>query len=147
MRKNTGEVKMGSIGGCTEGYFFNGEKYTGTVYWEFDDIIGSEFEVKDGLKHGLEQEFLADGRVTSAINYEEGQEEGIGKYFYESGKLKEEIFYEQGLPIWSNTYDEDGNLTERYDINKDSFEYKTVERYREARKEAREKARDQENGT
>ena len=101
------------------------------------DILGSEFEVKDGVKHGLDKEFVASGQITSVINYEEGQEEGIGKYFYESGKLKEEIYFEMGSMIWSNTYDEDGNLTDRYDINKDSFEYKSLQYYKEARAKER----------
>lgn len=132
MRVEISEITVGGDSNI-EIFYFNGEKFTGIIYWQVNDFVGSEFQVKNGVKDGLEKEFLANGIISSEINYEEGQEEGIGKYFYESGKLKDRIYFEMGSIVWSETYDETGNLLERDEIDKNSFEYKSLQRHKEER--------------
>ena len=137
MRKEVTDLTVNMPDGQTEIFYFDCKPYNGTVYWDADGIVGTEFEVKNGLKDGLEQEYLAGGIVISAINYKDGQEEGIGKYFYKSGKLKEEIYFQMGEIIWSKTYDEDGKCINKYEIDKESSSYRRLQFYLDARERKR----------
>lgn len=115
VKRKLSELEIKMIGAQPEGFFFNGEPYTGFVVWEFNNIVGMEFEVKDGLKDGLQKDFLADGTVTHETKYKNSMEDGICKEYFQDGKLKEEMYFEMGDLIWSNVYDESGKLIERYE--------------------------------
>jgi antitoxin component YwqK of YwqJK toxin-antitoxin module len=127
VRKEQATLDVQSMFGADEAFFFEGQPYTGTAYWQCNGFVGSEFEVRDGLKHGAEREFFGSGAVESLTNFEQGQEHGLGQYFYASGMLKEEIRFEIGSLIWSNTYDEAGLLTERFEIDTKSSDYRRLQ--------------------
>lgn len=76
------------------GQFKNGtaEKFTGVVYGEFSDAIGQhtyEYEIVDGIPHGLRKEWDTNGNLYMEITYNEGQKIRRRKW-NEKGELIEE---------------------------------------------------------
>lgn len=97
-----------------ETYYLEGEKVTGKVYFETNGYYNFDFEVENGVKNGLENEFSKSGAVIKTQNYKNGMEEGEGKEFYESGKVKEELLFEKGELVSSSEFDDEGQLIDTY---------------------------------
>lgn len=101
----------------SETFSHSGEKVNGTVFSKYNSFCSLEFEVKDGVKDGVEKEYN-NQVLTKLTNWKGGMEEGICNEYFASGNLKEEMFFEKGDLIWSNVYDESGQVVKRYDVNK-----------------------------
>lgn len=105
-------------------FLFNGEKINGVIFCQYNSFCSFEFEVKNGLKDGVEKEYLNNLILTKSTNYKNGMEEGESKEYFDSGNLKEEMYFEKGELIWSNVYDESEQIIERYEIDKNNFQSK-----------------------
>ena len=55
-----------------------------------------EFQVKNGLKHGVAKWYYYDGQLYRETPYENDKRHGIEKDYYENGLLREETPYENG---------------------------------------------------
>ncbi len=116
--------------GQVEVFFLNSEKYKGIIYELFDGNIVSEFEVVDGFKNGYEKIFFQNGIIESESFYKKGLLDGLTKNYSITGELQEEVFFEFGVCLWYKLYDEKGHIRERFDIDKNSSDYKLLEAFR-----------------
>lgn len=116
--------------GDIEKYYLNGQLYTGIIYEELGNHIVSEFEIKDGVKHGTEAVFDENGGIQETWTFKNGREDGSAKEYSETGKLLHEQFFEKGICLWSKSYDESGQVTAQYEIDKKSPEYIVLENWR-----------------
>ena len=114
MRINMNDVDV-QIENDVETFYLNNEKINGTIYCQYNSFCSFEVEVKDGVKNGVEKEYLNNEILTKTVHYKNGMEEGIGKEYDDAGKLKEEMYFEKGDLLWSKIYDENGKVTEHYE--------------------------------
>ncbi|KGN77396.1 hypothetical protein HW49_10240 [Porphyromonadaceae bacterium COT-184 OH4590] len=116
--------------GQVEVFFLNSEKYKGIVYEILDGKVVSEFEVVEGLKNGYERIFFQNGIIESESFYKKGLLDGLTKNYCITGELQEEAFFEFGICLWYKLYDEKGYIKEKFDIDKNSSDYKLLEAFR-----------------
>jgi antitoxin component YwqK of YwqJK toxin-antitoxin module len=112
-------------------HFYNGEIFTGTVFdnWGTSNIVKTEYTVLNGKQEGNEKCYFENGKPESETQYKNGLEDGLSIIYTGDGNIAEKIFFEKGIMIWSEVY-EDDNLMSRYDLEKDSSDYKALERLR-----------------
>lgn len=106
------------------------------------DEVGGWYYVTDtGLPYtGVLYELYANGQLAYEGKYEDGYKMGLQNYWFENGQTEEKNFscwdwphghcqswnedgrlvfeaeYKYGYCLWSNTYDEKGNILDSYDI-------------------------------
>ena len=100
-----------------ETFYHNGEKMNGIVFSQYNSFCSLEFEVKNGVKDGIEKEYLNNETLTKLTTWKDGMEEGVCKEYFDSGKLREEMLFRKGGLISSNLYDENGQLIKHYEID------------------------------
>jgi len=107
-----------------------------------DDVGGWYFVSENGEPYsGVLFEMYSNGRMAYEGKYEDGYKMGYQTYWYENGQLKENTFscwdnphgpckawsetgdivfeaeYNYGYKLWSNTYDNLGELVDKYQID------------------------------
>lgn len=117
-----------SLEGQVEIFYYHSQKYCGSIFEMFNDYIASEFEVKDGLKNGIEKVYFNDGNIESISEYKNGLLDGVTKNYYETGELQEESFFEFGICVSHKIYSKDGRIQEEYAINSNSSELVTLKK-------------------
>jgi antitoxin component YwqK of YwqJK toxin-antitoxin module len=117
--------------GQIEIFYYRSHKYNGIIVEIFKGHTVSEFEVREGIKNGFEKTYFDNGCIESYSEYKNGLLDGLTKNYYETGELKEDAVFEFGICISHKLYGTDGCMKEEYVINKDSSEYKILERFRE----------------
>ena len=94
-------------------FFYNSKKYSGRIYGKDNKMLTLEFNVLNGLYHGLYQEFYENGFIKKEINYNKGVLQGYERTFFKNGKLSESINYNDGnFHGVRNVYWENGMLKE-----------------------------------
>ncbi|HEX8325914.1 MAG TPA: hypothetical protein VF629_00120 [Hymenobacter sp.] len=101
----------------------NGQPYSGTVYEMSQGRTDVEYEVFNGVKHGIETEFYPDGKIQSVSQYIGNLLDGPLINYYESGAVEEKAIFEKGVCVRSTSYDENGQVVEEYTISEESPEY------------------------
>jgi antitoxin component YwqK of YwqJK toxin-antitoxin module len=130
MKIELNELEIELDGHQVEVFYYDSKKYNGIVFEKFDSYIASEFEVKDGLKNGIETLYYKNGVKESCSEYKNGLLDGLTKNYYETGELEEEVIFEYGICVSHKLYDKNGNIKEEKEIDKNSFDYKLLEKYR-----------------
>ncbi|RZJ90227.1 MAG: hypothetical protein EOO60_09185 [Hymenobacter sp.] len=109
----------------------DGTPYTGMVYEALaHGYVTTEYEVKDGLKDGMEREFYSDGSVEHVVPYRYGLLHGEVIYYYSDGTPKEKSVFEYGILLEEFEWDEFGNLINHRLVPVDSAAFQKVVRLR-----------------
>lgn len=109
----------------------DGSPYTGIVFEALPSgSITTEYEVKDGLKDGVEKEYYSEGQPESITHYRKGYLHGDVIYYYPDGNKKEKSVFEYGLRREVSEWDEAGTLTRHSAINETDGNYKLLEKLR-----------------
>jgi antitoxin component YwqK of YwqJK toxin-antitoxin module len=86
--------------------------YTGVVLETLPSgYITTAYEVKDGLKDGVEKEFFSADEVEHVAHYRKGFLHGEVVYYYPEGGPKEKSVFEYGICLEEFQWDETGKLT------------------------------------
>jgi antitoxin component YwqK of YwqJK toxin-antitoxin module len=113
-------------------YRLRGALYSGRVNETRNGRLASTFSALDGYKNGEELIFGDSGELEGRLHYSSGAASGRFEYFHPGGALQEEASFEHGICLSSITYDPLGVVTQRYELSKESFEYRQLERHRRA---------------
>jgi hypothetical protein len=116
-----GEVPIFRLGGAL---------YSGRVNESRKGRLASTFHVLNGYKDGEELIFGESGSLEGKLHYAAGVVSGKAQYFRADGSLQEEATFELGVCLSSTVYDAQGAVQSRFDLAKDSFEYRQLERLR-----------------
>jgi antitoxin component YwqK of YwqJK toxin-antitoxin module len=127
MELNDFDIKLD---GQDEIFYYNSQKYNGIIFENFNGNIASEFEIKNGVKNGIEKVYFENGNTENISEYKNGLLHGLTKNYYENGKLEEEAIFEFGICLSHKLYDENGNIKEEFTLNKNSSDYKILEVFR-----------------
>ncbi len=114
-------------------YRRHGVLFSGRVNEIRNGKCASTFCVRDGYKNGEELVYSESGELAGRLHYEAGLVSGRVEYFHPGGALQEEAKFELGICLSSTTYDPGGIVTQRYELPKDSFEYRQLERSRKSK--------------
>ena len=121
-----------SLDGEVPVYRLRGALYSGRVNETRNGRLASTFTASHGYKDGEESIFGDSGELTGRLHYSGGVVSGRVEYFHPGGALEEEADFEHGICLRSTTYDPTGAVVERYELSKDSFDHRQLERYRRA---------------
>jgi antitoxin component YwqK of YwqJK toxin-antitoxin module len=109
----------------------NGFPYTGVVFEALPSgSLTAEFEVKDGLKHGVDTEYYSEGYPESISHYREGWLHGEVTYYYPGGGPKEKSVFEYEILTEQFQWDEAGNLLHHRAFGENDENFKLLERMR-----------------
>lgn len=114
-------------------YRHRGALYSGRVNEIRNGKLASTFSVLNGYKDGEELIFGAGGELEGRLHYSGGVTSGRVEYVHPGGALTEEADFEQGICLSSTTYDPAGVVTQRWELSKDSFDHRQLERHRQGR--------------
>ena len=107
-------------------YFLDGKVFTGRVNEIRSGEIASTFTVLDGYKDGQEIIYSDTGSVEGKLNFSNGLLNGRVEHYYPNGNLEDEAEFELGVCVASVSYDEAGEETERFVLDKSSPEYQRL---------------------
>jgi hypothetical protein len=96
-RHPTGSIKSAS--------YFLGEEKVGYREWFDDGQLDFEYALREGIKHGPEYHFCANGQLLEKETYRHGRLHGTGKQWSESGRLlvSWRLVNGRGLDLWCDT--------------------------------------------
>jgi hypothetical protein len=109
-------------------FYHNSQKYTGTIFEEFDNCMISKFEVKNGIKNGISKTYFENGNVKSFSEYKNGLLDGLTINYSESGDSQKEAIFERGICIYYKLYDAvTGKVEEQFSMMNDKDKTKEIE--------------------
>ena len=109
----------------------DGTLFTGLVYEALPSgSLTAEYEVKDGLKDGVDKEYYAEGVLECLSHYRKGELHGDVVYYYPNGTMKEKSVFEYGICTEEFVWDEDGKLVHHSVLAPDNFQFTVLERRR-----------------
>ena len=92
-----------------------------------DGKVQWEAEVKDGRINGIEKEYYPSGQIEQINQVKDNTICGISREFHENGKLMSECIVIRNFLVKSITYNEDGEIIERYDMPFEDMPYSDKE--------------------
>jgi len=113
----------------------NGTPFTGVGIDHYrSGSIRAITNYKDGLEHGLIQEWAEDGNLAGECHARRGMKHGIERKWYPSGKIRSESDFEWGIELYLIEYDDNGNVVRKREIDKDdpNSNYKILLKFRDA---------------
>jgi antitoxin component YwqK of YwqJK toxin-antitoxin module len=134
MKLELNEFDIELAGHQIEIFYYNSKKYNGIVFENFNGKIATEFNVKNGLKNGTETVYFNNGNIECISEYKNGLLDGSTKIYYETGELQEESIFEYGICVSHKLYSINGSIKEEFTIDKNSFDYKSLEIFRKNNK-------------
>lgn len=109
----------------------DGRAYTGIVFEALPSgSLTAEYEVKNGLKDGIEKEYYSEGCIESITHYREGHWHGEVVYYYPEGAPKEKSVFEYGILTEEFQWDAAGNLVHHRVFGENDANFKLLERLR-----------------
>jgi len=110
----------------------DGSRYTGIVFEALSSgYVTAEYEIKNGIKDGIEKEFYGDGSVECLAHFRQGLLHGEVTYFYGDGIPKEKSVFEYGIWLEGFEWDESGNLINHNRLDPVSARFEKVRKLRE----------------
>lgn len=110
-----------------------GVPFTGVAYsLHPDGGLASEEEFRDGLPWGTAREWSRSGGLLSESEWLRGVIHGAEREWDEAGRLRAEIVCEYGVVLRQRAWDEQGALTEDYEIEETSSDFELLQRFRRA---------------
>jgi antitoxin component YwqK of YwqJK toxin-antitoxin module len=110
----------------------NDVPFTGTVYETLPSgSITAEFEVKEGLKYGIEKDYYSEGVIERIAHYREGQLHGDVIYYYPNGIQKEKSVFEYDICTEEFEWDENGVLIHHEVLELEQFQRTMLARLRQ----------------
>lgn len=94
-------------------YFYQGRPVTAVVYDGDPEEGYAETEFRDGLQNGKSVITEAAGSVSEVAWYRQGMLHGINRKFRADGTLESATGYEYGVPIWVIQFEVDGATVAR----------------------------------
>lgn len=92
---------------------YRGEPFTGEAVETIGDQLLFQVFYVDGIPHGPDREWWADGPIKSEGQVNYGVPAGIWRTWHHNGQLaSEQEFDDEGDPIETRTWDESGNPIE-----------------------------------
>lgn len=109
----------------------DGHPYTGIVFEALPSgSLTAEYEVKEGLKHGVDTEYYSEGHPESISHYREGHVHGDVTYYYPGGGPREKSVFEYGILTEEFAWDEAGGLQHHRAFGEEDANFKLLERLR-----------------
>lgn len=109
----------------------DGSPYTGVVFEALPSgSLTAEYEVKEGLKDGVDKEYYSEGYPESITHYHQGHLHGEVIYYYPGGAQKERSIFEYGICTEEFEWDEAGKLLHHSAIGEDDENCKLLEKLR-----------------
>ena len=109
----------------------NSVPFTGVVYEALSSgSLTAEYELKKGLKDGIEKDYYSEGVLERLAHYREGQLHGAVIYYYPNGQPKEKSVFEYDICIEEFEWDENGVLTHHEVLELEKFQRTILERLR-----------------
>jgi hypothetical protein len=109
----------------------DGSPYTGLVYEALaNGYVTTEYEVKNGLKDGVEQEFYAADHVAHVAHYWQGLLHGEVRYYYPEGGVREKSVFAYGICLEEFEWDETGALTHHQVLDLPAYQHVLLQHYR-----------------
>ncbi|MGV9409186.1 toxin-antitoxin system YwqK family antitoxin [Nocardia sp. NPDC003693] len=89
---------------------YRGEPFTGEVVETIGDQLLSQVFYVDGVQHGADREWWADGPLKSEGEVRHGRAVGTFREWHHNGQLaREKQFNERGRLVSVTTWDDEGN--------------------------------------
>lgn len=111
-------------------YTYNGQRFTGVGYEEEPERGLSEISYVDGVQEGPSRDWYPSGQLKGETIYKDNVRHGHNREFREDGTLSLEEIYEHGVLVRSATFDENGNMVERFELSRDSPNFARLQRLR-----------------
>ena len=110
----------------------DGARYTGLVFEALPGgFVTTEYELKDGIKDGVEKAFYGDGSVECLAHYRHGLLHGEVIYFHGEDVPKEKLVFAYGILLEVFEWDELGNLLSHNQLDPTSARFTKVVKLRE----------------
>ncbi|MGI4870956.1 MAG: toxin-antitoxin system YwqK family antitoxin [Janthinobacterium lividum] len=108
-----------------------GEPYTGVIYEALPSgSLTAQYEVKNGRKDGVSQEYYSAGYLECLSHYQEGYLHGEVIYYYPGGTPREKSIFEYEICTEEFSWDEAGNLTHHQLLPLQNYQKAVLERLR-----------------
>lgn len=111
------------VDGNTVFYTADGMLFTGIVEeGKPHEFANTEYEVRDGMKDGVQTEFYSPGIVECISHYSKGMLHGDTTYYYGTGIPKEKSVFEYDICLEEFIWNEDGILTHHQLLELDDYQ-------------------------
>lgn len=108
-------------------YHFNGKPFFGMAYELFENgRMRTETEFQYGMEHGKSKEWDNQGRILEEFQMQFGTRHGLFRSWYINGQLKILAEYELGILLNKQEWDENGNLTSKFELTPADSNYKVL---------------------
>ena len=107
--------------------------FTGVAYqMRPEGQLWTEEEFLDGRRHGQSRSWYPSGQIEEEATYYSSRLYGPARNWDEAGRLRREAFIEYGLRVREKKWDEDGRLTEDYEMPPNHPNYSSLQKFRAA---------------
>lgn len=112
-------------------HYFEAAPFTGVAYsLAPSGAVVSEIEYRDGLRSGRCLGWYRDGSPLSESTYFMGGLHGLSREWHRNGQIAEECEAEYGIVLRRRTWEEDGALTEDYELREGDQAHERLLEYR-----------------
>jgi antitoxin component YwqK of YwqJK toxin-antitoxin module len=99
------EVNYDEIDWKEDVYYHNGKPFTGrTIQLHADGTIRTEWEIKNGLMHGIAREYDEAGNQLVETEFHKGKRHGNNYYWDAAGTMIKHQIYEHGTSVSEETF-------------------------------------------
>jgi antitoxin component YwqK of YwqJK toxin-antitoxin module len=130
-------VPYDSLDYTDDGYYYLDEQpFTGVAFSRHKDgWLEKEIEYRNGAEWGMKRHWYAPNKLLEEAQMRAGVVHGKERIWYRNGKLEEEADCEFGITRRRETWDEDGNLVEQYELKETDPEFASLLKLREIYKD------------
>ena len=111
-------------------YYLDGELFSGVGYEEDQGVLVCEIHFLDGKQHGPATDYYPDGKRRGVTPYRNGLKHGVEQEWSDSGELIEENTLEFDVLMQSKKRNREGSLETVFLRSPDDPLYRKVERLR-----------------
>jgi antitoxin component YwqK of YwqJK toxin-antitoxin module len=114
-------------------HYRDGQPFTGVMEFRLPDgRLEAEEEYQHGLLSGRRREWHFSGGLQSEAECAWGGYHGRVRTWYEDGRLEADELYEYGIRTRGTRWDEQGRVTEVFELSEADPDYRTLELSRSA---------------
>lgn len=100
--------------------------FNGVIVDYNNGVLVWEFEVQDGFRTGIERIYYPTGELQELNETDHNTINGVAKEFYKNGRLKSQSIVIRNVHIITITYDETGDILEKWEISEEDPSYNVV---------------------
>jgi antitoxin component YwqK of YwqJK toxin-antitoxin module len=108
-------------------YYYDNTPFTGMVYAIYPDgSMEYEGEYREGVSWGVTKEWYPEGQLAYESTCRNGGLHGIERRWHNNGVLASESTGEYGILVRKQQWNEQGKLTEEYQLREDNPDWKKI---------------------